>query len=472
MCMDVIVPGQCINVEFYSEQVWVKRREDVPDALSFDEIYDLCLCNPQGSPPVESLWLLFPHDYTRKYSTNRAYEIKTWPMNVSLWTAQAQRNWPYVCAPDHSDSGTRATWHYFSEPPHLRGQRHRSLEGAVLYCDKEGVGSPLRLEERHIDLLTGPEITKTLVCAKLERPLRPGDRGWIRIVANPQNLDGLPCRAISYPNIPHPFEYEQRSNISCPLLVRDMLFIKLEEFEKDASDPELTAACEHIRNVVCVDGIYRPGTATRIADHRLALIAEEGIEICDTACTGHIKLLGRIPHLEKTGYSTILWGGGSNRNRDVDLVHNVQRIRDMIRHNGPKSKAELAIALAPSGTHEAFCVLIDNMVKTGILTPGALGTLELHHDLTASEGDLQDFALLTLLRNLYSPASHEHRLELLGEFADLHPWKIDFRLKWFPRESDFGSWISPMVEDLNAKHNKQKKQPKHDDVRTSEDQVL
>jgi hypothetical protein len=196
------------------------------------------------------------------------------------------------------------------------------------------------------------------------------------------------------------------------------------------SDPNMHNQCEHIRSVALTNGAFHKGTSTRIVDHRLALVATEDIEVCDPACVGSMEFLDRIPPLEEEGYTAILWHGGSNCNRQSDLVYNAKRAIDMVHYNGPKTKSELALALSPSGKHEAFCLLIDNMVKIGLFIPTPQsGLLELPSDLGRNDpcSDLR----MTELRRLYSAPSSEVQLKLLEEFTDLHPFRIDFRLKWF-----------------------------------------
>ena len=149
--------------------------------------------------------------------------------------------------------------------------------------------------------------------------------------------------------------------------------------------------------------------------------------------TDGIKFIGRIPSLEEQGHTAFLWGGGSDRNREYDLLHNAKRVVDMIRFNGAKKLEELALALSPSGKHEAFSVLLNKMVLAGLLVPKEKdGPLRLPDNLAADQ-ETND-PRMTTLRKSYAACSQERAYSLLAEFTDLHPFKIDCQLKWLAPE--------------------------------------
>jgi len=340
-----------------------------------------------------------------------------------------------VQVPKYSPSNNSITWFFFGEPPHFQGQRYGALTGKVLYCDTHNVDFPPFLNTDHIETLADRAIRKTLIHATLSNPLLPGERGWLRVVANPRELDAIPAREILPKNTSFPSQYEQRSAVSSSLIVRDALLTKMEEYKEVAKAPKVVADCETIRDLVYHQGISKKGTTIRIADHRLAMIAEDGIEICNLIPTGHITFLCRVPHLERRdGCTALLWGGGSSRNHEYDILYNAQRIIDMIYHTPPKSSFDIAVALAPSGKHEAFSKLIEMMKKAGILVPTIEETLNLNEAVRESKDKHEDFTcspFATRLRNMYSLPSMEEQLSLLSEFSDLHPFQIEFTLKWF-----------------------------------------
>ena len=189
MCIDVLAPGYCIDIEFLSEQIWIRIRENVRDRVEITEVYDLCISNPRGNRALDRLWLLFPHDYTIAHGSRRKHTIEIWPMNAPLWERQKRYNWLYACAPTYSELDNSIAWYIFNEGPHLRAQGYPSLKGRILHCDRESIAFPPELQQGDIDLLADPDIKKTVVSAKFERPLGAGDSGWLRIIARPQSLD-------------------------------------------------------------------------------------------------------------------------------------------------------------------------------------------------------------------------------------------------------------------------------------------
>ncbi len=454
MCMDVFAPGCCINIEFYFEQIWLSPHDSVANNIKATEVYDLCISNPNGNPAVSEFWLLFPHDYTCDDGQGRYSTIRVWPLTPAVWNDQKKYGWPYLGEPKRSDAENLVTLEFFSEPPTLSSQMHTKLSGKPLSCGENGVGFPDGFAPEHVELLARGDILKTLVCVKLSEPLRAGDKGWVRIIAYPQNIDAAEPKPRFFPGVDCPFQFEHRLAIICPLIVRDNLLLSLDGLKKFDADSALPMRAEHVRAVVCSRGIYKAGTSTRIADHRLALIIDSKIELCETTCTKCMKFIGRVPPLEREGHTAILWAGGSDHNREGDIVHNAKRVIDMIRYNGPRTLQDLALALAPSGKHEAFCVLLDKMREAGILlaTPGN-PTVAVPQSLLDCQ-DIPNCEYVTKLRKLYAPPSPEKNYELLANFRDLHPFQIDLKLKWFVSDGEFGKWVSPLLNNLNSQYAK------------------
>lgn len=231
-------------------------------------------------------------------------------------------------------------------------------------------------------------------------------------------------------------------------MIRERLRLRLDEPNSNSTSP-IAGDYQQIYNTVVTNGAFYPDTSTRVLDHRIALIASENVEVCDLTCIGSMVFISRIPELEQKGYAAFCWGGGSDRNIELDIGHNAKRIVAMIYHNGPKTKRELAFALSPSGKHEAFCALIDKMRIAGLIVRDPKKKkFMLPQDL---ESNTLDDYRVSLLRKSYSPSSAIQQPGLLLEFTDLHPFRIDCRVKWFPSKGGFWEWVYPLVEELNRR---------------------
>jgi len=424
--MDVLSPGCCIDIKHYLEQIWISISKDAKHGVDITEVYDLCIYNCIGSPPLKDLWLLFPHDYTIKEGDKHTATIKVLPMTPAVCKQDPKYEWAYDTPPKRS-KGSFITRSFYDEPPSLGGKKHVTHKGKILVSEDKDVGFPADLGPEHLEILARTTVKKTVLCATLEEPLHEGEQGWIRVIAKPQRLDAVEPKRKLFPKTTDLFVCEYRMVIQCPIIVRQMLDLRLDS----SSLKDLYNQCEHIRNVVFSNGVYCKDTSTRITNHRLALIATEDFDICDSNCAGSMECLGRIPPLEEQGHTAILWHGGSNSNRQFDLLHNARRIIDMVHHTGPKTKNHLALALSPSGKHEAFCVLIDKMVEVKLLKITAAQDEPLAlPDNFDRDNPFSDYRM-TKLRRVYSADSTEKQVGLLQEFTDLHPFRIDFTLKWF-----------------------------------------
>jgi hypothetical protein len=425
MCMDVFSPGCCIDINYYLEQIWIEKNTNARYQVGITEVYDLCVCNCMGSPPLTKLWLLFPNDYTQVDGNNRKATIKISPMTPAACNESSNYEWFYDEPPKRSNGGNFVTRKFYAEPPSLGGRKYVYLKGKILADQNDDIKFPDDLGEEHLGILSSPAINKTIVCVELDTPLQGAEKGWIRIIANPQKLEATEPKRKRFPKVSDLWTWEYRLVIRCPIIVRQMLDLCLDN-PKLGQDP---TKCEHIRHVILANGAYSKGTSTRITDHRIVLIATDDFDVSDTNSAGSMKYLGRVPTLEESGHTAILWHGGSDVNRQSDLLHNVRRSIDMIYHTGPRTKMELTLALSPSGKHEAFSVLIDKMILVGILELNNEKKLSLPKGLDMKAP--MDDQRLSFLRQVYSARSSEEQIGLLLEFTDLHPFQVDFRLKWF-----------------------------------------
>lgn len=430
MCMDVFAPGCCIDTKLFFEQIWIKKSKNAPHEVGITEINDLCVQNCKGSPPLKELWLLFPNDYTQKDGQRRKATIEVLPMSPAVCEEGSDYEWAYDGPPERTNSGDYVVRNFFTEPPSLGGRAHVSLRGKLLVSKDSSVRFHPDLKLEHLEVLASRDIRKTLVCVTLKEPIQEGEQGWLRVIARPQRLDAIELKVKEFPRMPGLMANDYRLVIQCPIIVRQMLDIRLDNPHL-TKDRNIHTQCEHIRNVILTNGAYLEGTSTRITDHRIALIATDDYDVCDTTCAGSMTCLGRVPPLEESGHTAILWHGGSNSNLHSDLLHNAKRVVDMVHHAGSKTKEELALALSPSGKHEAFSVLIDKMVDANLLAHAEENSAKLVLPKGLGKDETWDEARMTNLRKVYSARSPDEQVGLLQEFTDLHPFRIDFRLKWF-----------------------------------------
>ena len=99
MCMDVLSPGCCIDIKHYLEQIWISISKDAKHGVDITEVYDLCIYNCIGSPPLKDLWLLFPHDYTIKEGDKHTATIKVLPMTPAVCKQDPKYEWAYDTPP-------------------------------------------------------------------------------------------------------------------------------------------------------------------------------------------------------------------------------------------------------------------------------------------------------------------------------------------------------------------------------------
>ena len=133
-----------------------------------------------------------------------------------------------------------------------------------------------------------------------------------------------------------------------------------------------------------------------------------------------------------------MWGGGSDRNRNNDLVHNAQRVINKLKASGTNSwaKADLIRDLAPSGKNEAFCWLIQKMIEVRLLCEHE-ELLQIQHD--ALDCDMED--RLCALRAVYATGeTGQGDAGLLDEFRELHPFNITFTVRWDNLDPKIAEW--------------------------------
>ncbi len=64
MCIGLIAPGRCLNIDFLHEQLWFSINPDSPEKLEITEVYDILINNTTSHEPLEEILAMFPHDCT------------------------------------------------------------------------------------------------------------------------------------------------------------------------------------------------------------------------------------------------------------------------------------------------------------------------------------------------------------------------------------------------------------------------
>jgi len=73
MCIDMFVPGKCLDILFLHEQIWFDLNETDPDTVNITEVYDVLIRNPKAGCDLSEIWALFPHDCTH---LNKVWELE------------------------------------------------------------------------------------------------------------------------------------------------------------------------------------------------------------------------------------------------------------------------------------------------------------------------------------------------------------------------------------------------------------
>jgi hypothetical protein len=193
------------------------------------------------------------------------------------------------------------------------------------------------------------------------------------------------------------------------------------------------------------------------------LITAEQIEICDSTCTGEVEFMGIIPELEQEGYTTQLWACGSNRFAERDIASIANRVIQLLRYKGPLKEEDLISELSFRDKLDTFQYeLIRNMAKTKLLekreqdwiTPGielGLGKIEDPEKEARKQVQVLDHEYITNLRKLYTyKTMKDLLLHAAMDLTDLHPFQIDFRIKWIGISKKLEERLQPLLKILGG----------------------
>jgi len=438
MCVDVFVPGTCIDVDLLLEQVWFQ--ESGTDGFSVEEVYDLRIINPPGNQPIDRLFMLFPHNCSSIANGKREPSVRVVDMSPPARQAHRPYEWFYDGEADWQD-------------PKSKQVILRSYVGTEIEpWQKRGPGMPGKpLRGTCECLFQGSQgeviasLKHTLVCVKFVDGLRldEGEAGWLRLVVTPAVDKEWPARAAEFQLGPWVKLARRRLFVTCPLIVRTTLEGRLSFFTGEAQSEEIREHCRSVEATLFGEHLNVEGTTTRIRDHRIALLAcGQRLDICEASCSRNITFVGELPtsstgaeHEPDKTVHGLWWAGGSDRNQDKDLVHNARRVIDrLVYKKGQDIKTEVIRDLAPSGKHEAYAFLVENMLSTKLLEPvdAKIALPKAMFDQVRGHLNEQEVAkCMVELRKLYASAkawADEKHGPLYREFRELHPFRVHFRL--------------------------------------------
>jgi len=429
MCFDMYVPNLVFDIPFLLEQIWIRLKKDDPTKISVTEVYDALVRNPKGNPPIEELFVLFPNNCTKVENGQRIPSVTLWVVTPDSYGIMNEEGRDYEWAfeePKWLDKKqTLISRSYCVVPPDPRGPSFVEFPGKVI----DGVVEfPDTLNADLQSVLSDKSVLKTLVSIKLQEPLLPGEEGWLRLKVVPFMLDQS-CPRQRIMGEADAIHFSQRLTATCPILVRDRLRAQLDRKHPSYTSEKINRH-HRLRSIIFTEGIYASGTAVRINDHRIAIIGCEEVDISEASCTEAALYYGTIPLLEQTSQTGLWWGCGSERNMDYDLIHNAERVLNMLKYSGsPLLTKEVARDLSPSTKHEAFCTILEEMVKAKLLQKnGNEEKIYLADDLADHEEER-----LAKLRQVYAVASIEDEL-LSSNFSDLHPFRIDYCASWYTKK--------------------------------------
>ncbi len=435
MCIDLYAPGQCIDIPFLYEHIYLSVGEGArppEEQLHVTEVYDVLLHNPPGNEPLTELFVLFPHDCTEKTRDGTdALRIEAPQVAPELSTNFPKYEWPFLGPPKWVGTRRSEVERTYAADPIMGSDALEETESGVALIVK--VGFPKRLRDQTGAIETLFSRNKTFVQLKFEGgvKLEGGQKGWLRLIVKPREWDAPKVRLRQTGD--GRVECTQWLNVCCPIIIRDRLNQLLDSAVSAGSkDSESSVTRAEVHRIVLSEGCYSEGTSTRIKDHRIAIAAQPEIDI-DNPVFGRSAHFHGVQQLDDRGEIALLWGTGSSKNSEADLVHNAQRVQDRLEaYNGSDRERELVRDLALSGKNEAFSLLVEKMRQVELLD-GQGDFVSLPNDPSGIPN------ALVRLRQLYASREgiDDNQLRLMQDFMDLHPFSIHFRAGWRELESRF-----------------------------------
>lgn len=402
MCIDIFAPNQCIDITFLQEQIWISVDPTHQDHLQVTEVYDICLRNVEHNYTLKEVCVLFPHNFTQKQDNSRTINAKTEPFGGRDYS---KFDWAYrgeLSVDNQSETVHRLLSSLAGDSPD-KDIVARDLSARLDFCDG--------LSDDSLDLLSQAEATMLKVSFD---DLEPGESGWFRLVMKQPLVESTIRRKKHIPGVSFPFCIQEYRTISSPQVVRERVNYRLSKLCMNLSSSHQEAFSESTRP------IKQPNMATRIHDHRVAILFDDPLDIENMTPTGNIQRCGVFQILD--GTVGVLWAGGSELNTNNDLIENAKRILQIIDSNYCTNKNSLIHQFAPPGKVESLNALLNSIIDIGLVDDDN-GKLSAINDW---ESDIDLFVHSRLSKSL-----EKSDVALMNQFTDLHPFKIDYCVKWF-----------------------------------------
>lgn len=450
MCIDLLSYGHRLDVPLLMEQIWFNVDEGDYSSIKVVEVYDLLIRNPKGSKrgngenpnqPLTEIWAILSNDcqtddlnYTIRVGKLTPAASNVPPENVP----DRKFNWPLTPTEWAKNKEGRSIKRGIStESADTLSANITTLEGRLLrptldFPDVLSISDrPNSEEDIKQCQYRFKGIKKTLFRISFRKtPLFQGENGWLRLIVDPVRLDARKAEQSIY----NEGVYEQRLDVTTPDVMRSVIANKFET--ERTSDGRIVPATDEVSLDLAwfIKGLDGAGTSTRIADHRIALLVpSSGIEIYDPACATHGAAYYGLHDLSERKRRVFLWGGGSLRNQEDDLVHNAMRVLDRVADSPGIEKRQLRAELA-SGRHEVLSLLIN------VMSDDDVGLLK------STSKDKTDNGNLTLPPNISEYPRTEYNVDfdrlrerwvkrmveerdkrLVTALSDSHPFRIFYR---------------------------------------------
>lgn len=432
MCIDIFAPGRAVTLPFLHEQIWYEVGHN---RLHVNRYCDVFVMN-EGDSAIEQLRI-----HISRYVPPQRIVIGS----GSSVPSECQSSWycRFTCTGPYTESHSRVTLTLLFEATNREEHTGRILKGSFQPRSKgasQGHGGnpdhgsqgegliPVAGTEAGEFMRHMKELDLTVLDFHLDEPLAAGDTGWLRLeIQSPEGsrndgLIGLPPS----PLLRDPHRFVTRRKILCPRMLREKVRSSLECAPYQRWVPE-----------VLVHGLNKPGTLTRIEDHRVTLIVPEDVQASDISTYPHETIVPVAPYPVGTAprIYAIHMMTGSRINGARDTVLMAKRILEYLRtvyQSG--ATVEHLVNRFGSDQQEAIGLLVLAMIRTGVLVEppekdaSTRGSREPCY--AAVRQEFERAKLVDLRRNYADLVRDEPNARYASRIRELHPFSISFTLSW------------------------------------------
>jgi len=430
MSLVVVSPGTCITVPLLFHQLWVSPRYN---ELRFEDVFDFVVRN-EGEEALSRLLVLYPHD---------VYQFENGP----YCDAQVLGFGPLI----ESDYD----WYFSERPKFVDGREcvfsfkipsggHGGREFALRAVSCDATVSICR--ELCTDAATAGAssvVRSTLLELSFGRALSWGETGTVRLRVLPRagrlGVASEPVAMATRADAPdHRFCWDLCIESSDLIWERTREKLRAEIRRADEQEQVTLDRFGHVVGEL-VSG--RRGTATRIVDHRIAVVASSDTEVVPLNTSDSVKLVHTLPLRREgqdrrvTSYVATVWATGSRQNEQKDVWHTLDRIVNHFLYiNRAASREEIIEKVGQANQPEACALLMTEATLAGIMQVSTVTKL---YALLLFDKDRPDF--LKALRDVcvkYEDVQRGHVPVSGGEFAlysafrNAHRFQNMLRVRW------------------------------------------